>query len=66
MAGDRVTYKIGSMVVIENEPDTVCSRCGHKKECRDVLGNGTRICFGCATEAEKNAYARRLFGEESS
>jgi len=61
-----VTHKSGSVVVIEAEPDKVCSRCGHKKECRDVLGNGTRICFDCATEPEKNAYARRLFGEKPS
>lgn len=61
-----MTYRKGNMVVIEREPDTTCARCGHKTECRDVLGNRTRICFGCATTDEKDAYARRLFGEMSS
>ena len=61
-----MTHKIGSVVVISDEPDTACSRCGHKKECRDVLGNGTRICFGCATSAEKEAYGRRMFGSPSA
>ena len=57
-----MTYRAGDLVVIEPEPPTCCARCGSKKECRDVLGDGTALCFGCATDAEKEAYGRRLFG----
>jgi hypothetical protein len=58
-----VTTRIGNAVLIESEPDTTCARCKQAKECRDALGNGTRICFSCTTAREKDAYMRRLFGD---
>lgn len=38
---------------------------GRKKlaETRDVLGNGSHICFRCTTKTELEAYEVRLFGE---
>jgi hypothetical protein len=61
-----VTHKAWNVVVIETEPETACARCKNKKECRDVLGDGTKLCFSCATSAEKEAYGRRMFGSPST
>lgn len=61
-----MTRRIGSVVVIEPEPVCPCARCGVRNECRDVLGDGSRICFACATPAEREAYGQRLFGEKGS
>ncbi len=49
-------------VTVQVLPPTICSRCKNQRECRDVLGNGTKICFQCSTEPEREAYGRRLFG----
>lgn len=57
-----MTTKIGDVVIIAAEPDKCCVRCKKEKECRDVLGDGQRICFDCATEAEKDEYCKMLFG----
>jgi hypothetical protein len=61
-----VTHKAGNVVVIETEPETVCVRCKNKRECRDVLGDGPKLCFSCATSAEKEEYGHRMFREEPS
>lgn len=61
-----MTRKVGKTVVIEDEPDQVCKRCNRLKETREVLVNGTRLCIDCATPAELDAYARRLFGTPSN
>lgn len=39
-----------------------CVRCKASSDCRDVLGDGSAVCFKCTTEKEKQAYGRRLFG----
>lgn len=57
-----MTKKIGSLVILEATPPEDCSRCGNKRECRDLLGDGKPVCFGCSTTTERNAYGKRLFG----
>lgn len=57
-----MTRRIGDVVIIEDEPDAICSRCGKLTDTRDLLGNGTQICFPCATPSELDAYGQRLFG----
>lgn len=57
-----MTHRRGNIVVIEVTPAEKCARCCKLEECRDVLGDGTRLCFGCATEKELEAYGQRLFG----
>jgi len=58
-----VTVKIGNVVIIEAEEDRVCDRCRQTVECRDVLGDGSSLCFECTTAAERERYTRWLFGE---
>lgn len=53
------------MVLIEAEAPEVCSRCGENKELREVI-IGQRMCFQCATPSEREAYGRRLFGEDTN
>ncbi len=61
-----MTERIGDVVIIEAEPETVCARCKLAKETRPVLADGTRLCFSCATSEEKQAYGERLFGGGAS
>jgi formylmethanofuran dehydrogenase subunit E len=61
-----MTQRIGRVVIVENEPDKRCSRCGEKKDCRDVLGDGKQVCFHCASEKEQNDYCARLFGDKTA
>ncbi len=61
-----MTTKVGNTVIISAEPDQQCTRCKQVSECRDVLGDGEQVCFDCATEAEKNDYCKRLFGDDQA
>lgn len=51
--------RIGNAVFTRREPPTRCARCKTKVECRDILGNGTLICFLCSTQKERDQYGRR-------
>jgi hypothetical protein len=53
---------LGQHTVVAATATEICARCGLGRECRDVLGDGTALCFSCATSEEKEAYGRRLFG----
>jgi len=57
-----MTRKVGKTVIIEPSAPEPCSRCKKNLECRDLLGDGKPICFGCSTPREREAYIRRLFG----
>ena len=59
-----MTFRIGDTLVICVEQETLCARCGRLEECRDVLGDGVRICLRCTTDAEKNVYLNRMFGAD--
>lgn len=57
-----MTHRIGDrFFVIEPEGGT-CTRCGRDEDTRDVLGDGSRVCFGCATEQERRGHCARIFG----
>jgi hypothetical protein len=58
-----MTHRVNDTVLIYPEAPRECARCREKKETRDIHGDGTlRLCFKCATDAEKAAYAQRIFG----
>jgi hypothetical protein len=59
---DRMTRRVGNVVILEEEPPTTCARCKRVRETRPVLEDGTRLCHDCATPEERNAYGARLFG----
>lgn len=61
-----MTRRVGNIVIIEDEPDRICVRCKKITDTRDVLGDGTRLCLDCASPAECEAYANRLFDTELS
>lgn len=50
--------------LLPDEPPVQCARCSGVHDCKDVLGNGSRICFECTTPRELDAFLRRLVGAE--
>lgn len=56
-----MTMKLGNVVIISDEPDKKCTRCGKLTDCRDILGNGKQVCFDCATPQEQDQYCETLF-----
>lgn len=58
-----MTRKIGNVVIIEDEPDKRCSRCGAVTDCRPAGPKGSQLCMQCVTPAELRAYTRHLFGD---
>lgn len=43
-----MSRKIGKLVIIEPEPDLICSYCGKVTETRPYGPGGTEICATCA------------------
>lgn len=61
-----MTYRIGKVVIIENEPDDVCELCGKVAECRPYGPKGERICWECVEKdpiSRDRMIAKKLFGE---
>lgn len=61
-----MTTRIGPVVIIAPTTDEKCSRCGQDAECRDVRGDGRKVCFPCATPEDREIYIRRLFGPQET
>lgn len=57
----KIKTKGGNIVLIHKEAPKKCDRCSKVRETRDVLGNGSAICFECTSDAEFNIYGARLF-----
>jgi formylmethanofuran dehydrogenase subunit E len=49
-------------IVTRRALPVVCDRCKEHRECRDVLGTGSKVCFSCVTREELDAYGVRVFG----
>ena len=58
---------VGRVMAILDEAiePSACARCASVRDCRDVLGDGSQICALCASQAEKEAFFRRLLRAEA-
>lgn len=61
-----MTRRVGNVVIIEDEPDKICARCKKLTDCRPFASDGSQICLDCSTKKERDAYAKKLFGDESN
>lgn len=48
-----MTKKIGNIIIIQNEPDSICELCGKKDELRPYGPKGEKICFECGMKDKK-------------
>jgi hypothetical protein len=60
-----MTYRLGNIVIIEEEPPRKCSQCGSMRECRPYGKGGAVVCYQCMmstpetkAEAERQIAAR--------
>ena len=62
-----MSERIGNIIIIEEEQESICEYCGKKAETRPYGRNGARICYDCGMknkeETNKNM-GKILFGEE--
>jgi len=42
-----VTYRIGNVIVLEQEPNGRCEFCGASEELRPYGPKGENVCFDC-------------------
>jgi len=54
-----MSQRIGNVVLIEVEEDSVCELCGKVDELRPYGPKGERICFSCG-EKDKEGTERKL------
>lgn len=62
-----MTTRIGKVLLLEDEPSSVCDLCGNNEELRPYGPNGENVCFDCAMKDEaaaKRAFYSRLEGDE--
>ena len=52
-----MTKRVGSIVLIEREPDSTCELCGTKAETRPYGPNGKRVCYQCGMKNRKETEA---------
>jgi hypothetical protein len=56
---NKMTKRMGNMVIIEEEPETECELCHKMAETRPYGPNGCRVCFECAMK-DKDATEERM------
>jgi hypothetical protein len=64
-----VTFRIGDLVVIEQEAPSKCALCGEIAETRPYGPGGVRVCFSCGmrdSEATRARAAKILFDVDPS
>jgi hypothetical protein len=61
--GERMTMRVGNVVIIEEESDRRCKLCGKVEECRPAGPKGEQVCYDCAIKdpAAMDRYWQRLF-----
>lgn len=61
-----MSFRVGDIPVICEEPDAKCEMCGKIEELRPYGPKGERVCFTCAMKDEaaaKRQMNKILFGE---
>jgi hypothetical protein len=61
-----VSFRMGNVAVIVDEPDKRCELCGQIGDCRPYGPNGEQICYDCGMknpEVTERMMNPKLFGE---
>jgi hypothetical protein len=61
-----MSFRVGDMEVICEEPEMRCELCGKVEECRPYGPKGEQVCFECGMKDEaaaKRQMNKKLFGE---
>jgi hypothetical protein len=62
-----MSFRIGNIAVIADEPDKQCQLCGKVADCRPYGPRGEQICFECGMKDDATTtrqMGRILFGDD--
>jgi hypothetical protein len=63
-----MSFRIGKIVVIADEPDKTCELCGKVADCRPYGPRGEQVCFECGMKDEaaaKRQFKRIILGDDT-
>lgn len=64
-----MSFRVGNVAVICEQPDARCSQCGEVTDVRPYGPNGAMVCYDCAMKDPKGTQRRmnkELFGENEA